>query len=51
MWEDSDYIDYRNRWLDCRKAFRDHLVNWDYVAELYEAADNKRGASRLRGAA
>ena len=34
----SYYIDYRNRRPDYLKAFLDHLVNWDYVAELYEAA-------------
>jgi Fe-Mn family superoxide dismutase len=31
-------IDYRNRRPDYLKAFLDHLVNWDYVAESYEAA-------------
>jgi Fe-Mn family superoxide dismutase len=38
VWEHSYYIDYRNRRPDYLKAFMDHLVNWDYVAELYEAA-------------
>ena len=38
VWEHSYYIDYRNRRPDYLKAFFDHLVNWDYVAELYEAA-------------
>lgn len=32
------YIDYRNRRPDYLKAFVDNLVNWDYVAERYEAA-------------
>ena len=38
VWEHSYYIDYRNRRPDYLKAFLDHLVNWDYVAEGYEAA-------------
>jgi len=38
VWEHSYYIDYRNRRADYLKAVLDHLVNWDYVAELYEAA-------------
>jgi superoxide dismutase, Fe-Mn family len=38
VWEHSYYIDYRNRRPDYLKAFFDHLVNWDYVAEMYEAA-------------
>ena len=38
VWEHSYYIDYRNRRLDYLKAFVDHLVNWEYVAELYHAA-------------
>jgi Fe-Mn family superoxide dismutase len=38
VWEHSYYIDYRNRRPDYLKAFVDHLVNWDDVAEMYEAA-------------
>ena len=38
VWEHSYYIDYRNRRPDYLKAFMDHLVNWDYVAELFEKA-------------
>ena len=38
VWEHSYYIDYRNRRPDYLKAFVDHLVNWDHVAEMYEAA-------------
>lgn len=38
VWEHSYYIDYRNRRPDYLKAFIDHLVNWEYVAEMYEAA-------------
>jgi Fe-Mn family superoxide dismutase len=38
VWEHSYYIDYRNRRPDYLKAFVEHLINWDYVAELYEKA-------------
>jgi Fe-Mn family superoxide dismutase len=38
VWEHSYYIDYRNRRPDYLKAFLDHLVNWDYVEELFGAA-------------
>ncbi len=38
VWEHSYYIDYRNRRPDYLKAFVEHLVNWEYVAEMYEAA-------------
>ena len=38
VWEHSYYIDYRNRRPDYLKAFVDHLVNWDYVAEMFEKA-------------
>jgi len=38
VWEHSYYIDYRNRRADYLKAFVDSLINWDHVAEMYEAA-------------
>ena len=38
VWEHSYYIDYRNRRADYMKAFIDHLVNWDYVAQMYAQA-------------
>jgi Fe-Mn family superoxide dismutase len=38
VWEHSYYIDYRNRRPDYCKAFIENLVNWEYVAELYEKA-------------
>ncbi len=44
-WEHSYYIDYRNRRPDYIKAFLDHLVNWDYVAELLASVQaGKRAA-------
>lgn len=38
VWEHSYYIDYRNARPDYVKAFINDLVNWDYVAELFDAA-------------
>jgi superoxide dismutase, Fe-Mn family len=36
VWEHSYYIDYRNTRPKYLEAFVDNLINWDYVAELYE---------------
>ena len=38
VWEHSYYIDYRNRRPDYLKAFVDHLVNWEYVDDLFGKA-------------
>lgn len=38
VWEHSYYIDYRNARPKYLEAFFDNLVNWEYVAELFEAA-------------
>lgn len=38
VWEHTYYIDYRNRRADYLKAFVDNLANWEYAAQLYEAA-------------
>ena len=38
VWEHSYYIDYRNARPKYLETWFDNLVNWDYVAELYEAA-------------
>jgi Fe-Mn family superoxide dismutase len=45
VWEHSYYIDYRNRRPDYLKAFVDHLVNWDYVAELFESEGRQAHAA------
>lgn len=38
VWEHSYYIDYRNARPKYLETWFDNLVNWDYVAELYEQA-------------
>jgi Fe-Mn family superoxide dismutase len=38
VWEHSYYIDYRNRRPEYLKAFVDHLINWENVAEMFAAA-------------
>ena len=38
IWEHSYYLSYRNRRQDYLKAFLDHLVDWDYVGELFDDA-------------
>ncbi len=38
VWEHSYYIDYRNARPKYLEAFVDNLVNWEYVAELYDQA-------------
>ncbi len=38
VWEHSYYIDFRNRRPDYLKAFVASLVNWEHVAEMYDAA-------------
>jgi Fe-Mn family superoxide dismutase len=45
VWEHGYYIDYRNRREDFLKTFLDHLVNWDYVAELYAKATSRKAAA------
>jgi superoxide dismutase, Fe-Mn family len=44
VWEHSYYIDYRNRRPDYIKAFLDHLVNWEHVAEMYKTASARKAA-------
>ncbi len=36
VWEHSYYIDFRNARPKYLETWFDNLVNWDYVAELYE---------------
>jgi len=39
VWEQAYYIDYRNRRADYLNAFLDHLVNWEYVTEMFAAVN------------
>jgi len=36
VWEHSYYIDYRNARAKYLEAFVDNMINWDYVAQLFE---------------
>jgi len=38
VWEHSYYIDYRNARPKYLEAFVDNMVNWEYVAEMYDSA-------------
>lgn len=38
VWEHSYYIDYRNARPKYLEAFFDSMINWEYVAELFDAA-------------
>lgn len=40
VWEHSYYIDYRNARPKYLEAFVDNLINWQYVADLYETASS-----------
>jgi Fe-Mn family superoxide dismutase len=44
VWEHSYYIDYRNARPKYLEAFVDHLINWEYVAQLYEKGPLKIAA-------
>lgn len=44
VWEHSYYIDYRNARPKYLEAFVDNLVNWEYVAELFEKGPLKIAA-------
>lgn len=44
VWEHSYYIDYRNARQKYLEAFVDSLVNWEYVAELFDAGNKKIAA-------
>lgn len=44
VWEHSYYIDYRNARPKYLEAFVDNLINWEYVAELFEKGPLKAAA-------
>jgi Fe-Mn family superoxide dismutase len=45
VWEHAYYIDYRNERPKFIKAFLDHLVNWDFVAQALADAGKSRAAA------
>lgn len=44
VWEHSYYIDYRNARPKYLEAFVDNLINWEYVARLFEQGPQKIAA-------
>lgn len=44
VWEHSYYIDYRNARAKYLEAFVDNMINWDYVAEIFEKGPVKVAA-------
>ncbi len=37
VWEHAYYLDYQNKRPDYVDTFMDHLINWDFVAQNFEA--------------
>lgn len=44
VWEHAYYLDYQNRRPDYMATFLDKLVNWEYVAQNFEYAQQKKAA-------
>ena len=44
VWEHSYYIDYRNARPKYLEAFVDNMINWEYVAELFDKGPMKIAA-------
>lgn len=44
VWEHAYYLDYQNRRPDYMATFLDKLVNWDFVAQNFESAQQKKAA-------
>jgi len=44
VWEHAYYLDFQNRRPDYMGAFLEHLVNWEFAAENYQAAQQKLAA-------
>jgi len=44
VWEHAYYIDYQNRRPDYLNTFLDALVNWDFAAENFEKAQQRKAA-------
>jgi superoxide dismutase, Fe-Mn family len=44
VWEHSYYIDYRNARPKYLEVFVDNLINWEYVAQMYEGSASAKAA-------
>ncbi|MAR56578.1 MAG: superoxide dismutase [Fe] [Rickettsiales bacterium] len=44
VWEHAYYLDYQNKRPDYMGAFIENLINWDFVAENYAEAQQKKAA-------
>lgn len=44
VWEHAYYLDYQNRRPDYISTFMDKLINWDFAAENFAAAKQKKAA-------
>ncbi len=44
VWEHSYYIDYRNARPKYLEAFVDNLINWEYVAQMFDKGPVKKAA-------
>lgn len=44
VWEHAYYLDYQNRRPDYMTTFLEKLINWDFVAQNFEAAKQKKAA-------
>ena len=44
VWEHSYYIDYRNARPKYLEAFVDNLINWEYVAQMYDESLKAKAA-------
>jgi Fe-Mn family superoxide dismutase len=44
VWEHAYYIDYQNRRPDYMATFLDKVVNWDFVAQNFAEASQKKAA-------
>lgn len=42
VWEHAYYIDYQHLRVNYNNVFMDHLVNWDFAADMYNDAMNAK---------
>jgi Fe-Mn family superoxide dismutase len=44
VWEHAYYLDYQNRRPDYMATFLDKLINWQFVADNFATAQQKKAA-------